>query len=110
MSAEKCPECGYYSRLPTEENPWPRHARICSRLTLEDAKRHLRNDEKQATQQMERIHKRQFSAKLWEGKFHALRLENNALRRRNRVLDAALTALNVMKEAKAVLPPKETNP
>lgn len=74
---EKCPECGAYLR----------HAYDCSKLTLQQARVMLVEGAKASNSNMVNAeHERLRLIKqvtFWQGKFHAVRHENNKLRKEN---------------------------
>jgi hypothetical protein len=73
-----CPECHYGSHTRIDG----RHAPTCSLINLETARFYAQLAETRIDKQNQRARAAWQQAHLWEGKFHILRHENNALRRK----------------------------
>lgn len=77
MSDEQCSECSYYRGA---------HACYCSRITVDELRKSLMQalERENHNRTAREIQFRRLNERLtfWQGKFHALRHENNKLRRR----------------------------
>lgn len=76
----KCPECGHPWSTKSEYDI--HHSRNCSLIDLPSALFHLKRSEQAENREAEYRRFWHDQAKIWEGKFHAVKRENNQLRKK----------------------------